>query len=254
MVFKIMLTGSRGIIGRVLTTNLSNLSRSPTSIDLYKVDKDEEDRDKNFRADISSYSQLSTVFQLTGALDCIVHLAADASTKADWDSVLKNNIVGTRNVYECARRYEVRKVVFASSNHVTGGYEGIPPTLHQQHPELITVNHPIRPDSDYGTSKAFGEALARQYWELYGISSICLRIGTVVEDDRPHNARHLKTWLSHRDLVQLVIKSIHSKVGFGIYYGVSDNKGRFWDISNAQKEIGYSPEDDASEYAHLIGS
>lgn len=249
MMFRVMLTGSRGKIGRVLVNNL------PSSIEVYSLDKYEKDGNRNYRVDISSYSQLSSAFERSDGLDCIVHLAADASTKADWDSVLRNNIIGTRNIYECAKRYGVHKVVFASSNHVTGGYEGIPPTLHeQQNPELITVNHPIRPDSDYGASKAFGEAVARQYWECYGIKSVCLRIGTVLEDDVPQNARHLKTWLSHRDLVQLVTKSIHSKVDFGIYYGVSNNKGRFWDISNAEREIGYFPEDDASKYAHLIGS
>ena len=57
----------------------------------------------------------------------------------------------------------------------------------------------------------------------------------------------MKTWLSHRDLVQLVRKSLESDVEFGIYYGVSDNTGRFWDISNAEKELGYKPEDNAAE-------
>lgn len=245
----VLITGSQGIIGRALTSSLSN------SLDIYMLDKYEKDSERSFRVDISSYSQLSNIFELIDWVDCIVHLAADASTEAEWDSVLRNNIIGTRNIYECARRYGIHKVVFASSNHVTGGYEGIPPTLHeQQNPELITIDHPIRPDSDYGTSKAFGEAVARQYWELYGIRSVCLRIGTVLEDDTPQNARHLKTWLSHRDLVQLVAKSIRSNVDFGIYYGVSNNKGRFWDTSNAEAEIGYRPEDDASEYAHLIES
>jgi hypothetical protein len=35
-------------------------------------------------------------------------------------------------------------------------------------------------------------------------------------------------------------------VKFGIYYGVSNNKRRFWDISNAEAEIDFHPEDDAS--------
>lgn len=249
MIHSVLVTGSQGIIGRVLTSSLSK------SLQLYGLDKYEKEGERRFRVDISSYSQLSNAFERIGKLDCIVHLAADASTDAEWESVLRDNIIGTRNVYDCARRHGVHKVVFASSNHVTGGYEGIPPKLHeQQNPELITVNHPIRPDSDYGTSKAFGEAVARQYWELYGIRSVCLRIGTVLEDDTPQNARHLKTWLSHRDLVQLVAKTIRSPIDFGIYYGVSNNKGRFWDISNAEEEIGYKPEDDASKYANLIYS
>jgi nucleoside-diphosphate-sugar epimerase len=105
----------------------------------------------------------------------------------------------------------------------------------------------VRPDSDYGTSKVFGEAVARQYYELCGIQSVCLRIGTFLADNNPtRNERVRKTWLSHRDLIQLVKKSIMSQVEFGIYYGVSNNKGRFWDISKAEKEIDYHPENDAS--------
>jgi nucleoside-diphosphate-sugar epimerase len=115
---------------------------------------------------------------------------------------------------------------------------------------VIGPGHPIRPDSDYGTSKAFGEAIARQYFELHGISSICLRIGTVTEDDDPAadpTGRMLKTWLSHRDAVQLFRKSLETETEFGIYYGVSGNKGRFWDIENARQELGYLPVNDAAK-------
>ena len=57
------------------------------------------------------------------------------------------------------------------------------------------------------------------------------------------------TWLSHRDLLQLVKCSLTADVEFGIYYGVSDNRKRFWDISNAERELGYRPQDDASRKA-----
>jgi nucleoside-diphosphate-sugar epimerase len=142
-------------------------------------------------------------------------------------------------------------VVFASSNHVTGAYEGFPPRLHTQpHPTRITPQDPIRPDGNYGVSKAAGEAIARMYYELYGIESVCLRIGTVLRDDNPgRDPRHESTWLSHRDLVQLVRKSLLAKIKFAIYYGVSNNRKRFWDISNAEQEIGYHPESDASSYS-----
>jgi len=128
--------------------------------------------------------------------------------------VLRNNIIGTRNVYEAARQFGVTRVVFTSSNHVTGAYEGIPPTLHTRpDPKPITVHDPVSPDSYYGTGKVFGEALARQYYELHGIESVCLRIGTVLPDDDPSkDPRHRKTWLSHRDLLQLVERSLFSDV------------------------------------------
>jgi dTDP-4-dehydrorhamnose reductase len=159
-----------------------------------------------------------------------------------------NNIIGTRNVYEAAKLFKVKRVVFASSNHVTGAYEGFPPSLHAQpSPALIRPQDPIRPDGNYGVSKAAGEAIARMYYELYGLESVCLRIGSVEKDDDfAKDARHQCTWLSHRDLTQLVRKSLLADVRFAVYYGVSNNKKRFWDISNAVEEIGYQPEDDAS--------
>lgn len=95
-----------------------------------------------------------------------------------------------------------------------------------------------------------GEGLARFYYERWGMASVCLRIGAVLADDDPSaGARQRKTWLSHRDLVQLVRRSLAAEVAFGIYYGVSDNDGRFWDISNAQVDLGYRPVDNAARRA-----
>ena len=141
-------------------------------------------------------------------------------------------------------------MVFASSNHVTGAYEGFAPNLHlhrQAEPVPISVNHPMRPDSDYGVSKAFGEILARYYCARWGLESICIRIGSVRRDDDPTtDPRFLRTWLSHRDLVHLVECCLRANVTYGVYYGISNNKGAFWDLSNARAELGYAPRDDAS--------
>jgi hypothetical protein len=113
----------------------------------------------------------------------------------------------------------------------------------------------MRPDGDYGSSKAFGEIIARQYLDNYGIKSVCLRIGWVIRDDDPSvNEPGMKIWLSHRDLVELIRRSIFSDIDFGVYYGVSNNRKRFWHISNAEKEIGYKPKDDAYSLIHKPGS
>ncbi|MBV9134296.1 MAG: NAD(P)-dependent oxidoreductase, partial [Chloroflexi bacterium] len=79
---------------------------------------------------------------LDGA-DAVVHLAANPSTQGTWDSVLPNNIVGTRNVFEAARRQGANKIVFASTNHVMGFYN-----LDQMWP--VTTHSAVRPDSLYG--------------------------------------------------------------------------------------------------------
>lgn len=240
---RLLITGCNGLVGRVIWPALAD------EYDLYGVDISIDEMDeRKFRADIAELEQLETVFNQISSLSLIVHLAGDPNVNADWSSVLANNINGTKNVYEAARLHRVKRIVFASSNHVTGAYEGIPPSLHTQpKPTWITPRDPIRPDGFYGVSKAAGEALARMYYEVYGLESICLRIGSVTKDNDPRqNPRFESTWLSHRDLIQLVKKSLQADVGFGIYYGVSNNTKRFWDTSNARTDLGYIPEDDAS--------
>lgn len=242
---RLLISGSNGVIGRILWAHLTD------SFELYGFDVCiDESLPYMFRADVSNYEQVARVLQEIAPISYIIHLAGDPRVEADWQSVLMNNIVGTRNIYEAAKTYRIKRVIFASSNHVTGAYEGFPPHLHSQpNPITVSVNDPIRPDGYYGASKAFGEAIARTYYELHGVESICLRIGAVVEDDDPTQSdRERSLWLSHKDLVQLVKKSIFAEVGFGIYYGVSNNKTRFYDISNAAEEIGYQPESDAATF------
>jgi nucleoside-diphosphate-sugar epimerase len=239
---KLLITGSQGLIGNILWQNFAD------EFDLYGVDTClTKSTDHLFRADISNFEQLQTAFEKINSLDYVLHLAADPRPNGDWQSICVNNIVGTRNVFEMAKQFHVKRVVFASSNHVTGAYEGFPPSLYTQlNPRLITPQDPIRPDGYYGVSKATGEALARMYYELYGLESICLRLGLILKGDDPSgNAHYQSIWLSHRDLVQLVKRSLLADVKFAIYYGVSNNQKRFWDISNAIEEIGYKPEDGA---------
>lgn len=239
---KLIIAGSEGTIGKILTEKL------PDNYDVYGIDKDASQSDRKFRVDITDFEALQKVFEQLEPVSFLIHLAADPRVDAPWESVLQNNIIGTRNVYECARNAGVKRVVFASSNHVTGAYEGFPPTLHTKpHPKLISPSDPIRPDSYYGTSKSVGETIARQFYELYGIHSICLRIGTVTREDDPTvDERMKKTWLSHRDLVHLIRQSLTSSTVFGVYYGVSNNDGKFWSIANARKELGYNPQDNAA--------
>ena len=244
---KLLITGSSGLIGGVLWNGLSD------EYELYGLDREPElEAGHIFEADVTDAEQVEAAFDRIAELRYVVHLAGDARMDADWQSAFRVNIGGTENVYAAAQRHGVQRIVFASSNHVTGAYEGFPPSLHtRENVGRITVSDPIRPDGFYGVSKAAGEAIARMYYELYGLESICLRIGTVNKDDSPAgNPRTRSTWLSYRDLTRLVKCSLKAAVKFGIYYGVSNNKRRFWDISNAEKELGYRPVDDGSRGKH----
>jgi nucleoside-diphosphate-sugar epimerase len=192
-------------------------------------------------------------------VDAVVDLATGSTVDIPWDTV-EADMEGRINVLEAARRHEVRRYVFASSNHVTGMYEldepyasiaaGAYEGIDLSSIPLIATNWPVRPDSPYGVGKAFSEVAARHYAEQFGISCICLRIGTVRAEDRPQSARHFATLLTHEDLVRLVGCALRAplELSYGVYYGVSANTWRFWDIANAAEELGFNPQDDAEKF------
>ncbi len=239
----LLITGCNGLIGRILWESLED------EYELFGLDLAvPQGNQKMYEADVAEPDQVAEVFKRLPASSSVIHLAGDARVEADWDSAFRINLGGTKHIYEAARAHGMKRIILASSNHVTGAYEGFPPSLHSQpDPAPLTVEMPARPDGFYGWSKAAGELLARMYYDRYGLESICLRIGSVIRDDDPgRDARYESTWLSHRDLNQLVRKSLSTRTGFGIYYGVSNNRKRFWDISNAEAELDYHPVDDAS--------
>jgi nucleoside-diphosphate-sugar epimerase len=174
--------------------------------------------------------------------DAVIHLAASSAVQTPWEDALQNNIIGQYNVLEAMRHEGVRRMVFATTNHVTGYYEvkGRP-----CYPEM-----PVRPDGYYGASKAFGEAIARFYVDEHGLEVICLRIGSWLPE--PTNVRNLSTWLSPRDMAQLAWRAIESPLTWGIFYAISGNTRRYWDIGPTQEQLGYEPEDDAERFASQI--
>ncbi len=255
---KLLISGSKGLVGELLVEKLGK------NYDLILIDRlvpNHDDKNNYFQADISEYLQLEEVFESLGQIGFAIHLAADPNHMAGWRSVSSNNIDGTWNFYTALHKHnQVKRVVFASSNHVTGRYEYVdgsvePNLCMNKNTEMISTNSKLRPDGPYGISKVAGEAIARYYYDLYEIESVCLRIGSVIKDNNPEKgSREECTWLSHEDLAQLIDCSLRVEVnpeigkfsGFGIYYGVSNNKHRFWDIENARKELSYDPQDDAS--------
>jgi len=242
--FRLLITGINGLIGTVL------MNAFRERYEVYGLDRDGPFSDRVVAADIADYKDVARAIQQFLPLDGIVHLAGNPSVEASWESVLSANIIGTRNILEAVRELQIPQVVFASSNHVSGAYHGFDPGTHtftEPGAPKISPDDPVRPDSEYGVSKVFGETLARYYSDRWEIKAICLRIGAVIEDDDPTiESQNRRIWLSHRDLVQLVEKSLATNVGFGVYFGISNNQGAFWDISNARTDLGFEPVDDGS--------
>lgn len=185
-------------------------------------------------------SDLAAAEQVAQGAQAILHLAGEPSTAATWDVVRRANIEATYNVFEAARRHGVGKVVFASTNHVMGFY-------HLEGAWPIPTALPIRPDSLYGVSKAFGEALARYYADAFGMSMICIRIGWFTPRT-PNHPGLSSLWISDRDLAQLVRRALETERRFGIYNGTSNNPQHHWDLQTARDELGYAPEDDVTAH------
>jgi NAD+ dependent glucose-6-phosphate dehydrogenase len=186
----------------------------------------------------------------------IVHLAGNPSPDAAWENVLRDNVVGTWTVFEAARRAGVPRVVFASSNHVVGRYESErAPALYELDDDFVVgADWEPKPDSPYALSKLIGEQIGRFYADTYGLAVVCLRIGSVLPADDPRVAaggsaerfaRYRATWLSHRDLAELVAAALRADVRWAVVYGVSDNPRRFWDPAPARDVLGFVARDRA---------
>lgn len=235
---KVLITGAAGRIGEVLHQGLRECY--DLRLLYHRTVREVASGEEIARG---SVADLAVMADAVAGVDAVVHLAGDPAVSATWESVLEKNIQGVYCIYEACKNAGVRRVVFASTNHVTGLYE--------EERMYTTPEMPVRPDSLYGASKAFGESLGRYYVDRYGLEVVCLRIGSFQPDSavvERQSDRILSTWLSHRDCVQLVQRSIEADVRFGIYYGISGNTRAYWDLQNARRELGYAPQDNAEDF------
>jgi uronate dehydrogenase len=232
---RVLVTGAAGRIGSCLREGLRPLVEELRLTDAETVAP--VDNERFVAADLADGE---AIVAAADGVDAIVHLGAN-SGEASFDELLGPNLIGTFNVFEAARRAGVRRVVFASSNHATGFY----PTS-----EILRGDEPVRPDTLYGVTKVYGEALGRLYVDKFGLEVVCVRIGTYAE--RPVTTRQLATWLSPADTVRLFGACLSAPdVGFAIVYGISANTRRYWDLGPALA-LGYEPEDDAERYADEV--
>ncbi len=241
---KILITGAAGRIGSFLTNQWKE------RYDLYLTDVRTPQETFGFpftEVNIADYAALAALCQ---GMDTVVHLGADPSMEASWESLLPNNVIGTYNAFEAARQAGCRRVVYASSVNAVFGY----PREVQ-----VDVNMPVYPINLYGATKCWGEALGRYYSHTHGLSAICLRFGAVSQrPENPHFANrydlkheYIDIIITMEDLTQLVTKSVEAPddLDFAVYQGVSNNRWKRLDITNAREEIGYVPEDDAFAFA-----
>jgi NAD+ dependent glucose-6-phosphate dehydrogenase len=227
---RVLITGAGGTIGRSLSLRL----KDRYELRLHHRTRPEDAGDADIvTADIRNYDQVRAVMD---GVDTVFHLAGDPAVPASWESVYENNILGTRNVLEAAREAGARRVVFASTNHVMGMYDrdGAWPVYNDL---------PQRPDSLYGVSKVFGEHLGRHYYDAFGLEFIALRIGWFMDTPEMSQGVGRAMWLSPDDCAQVFTCATEADVPFGVFYAISDNPDRRWDITDTMLQLGYRPRD-----------
>jgi uronate dehydrogenase len=227
----VLITGAAGDVGTRLRKLLSGVYRLRAS-DI-RTPAELAGDEEFVAADLADYAQVE---KIVAGIEGIVHLGG-FSVEGPWETILQSNIIGCYHLFEAAYRAGVKRVVFASSNHAVGFYP---------RSNRIRTDVTVRPDSRYGVSKAFGEALGALYADKHGLRVTALRIGNVA--DAPVDARRLSIWLKPEDLVQLVrIGLEHPDIRFEVFYGASDNEASWWDNSNARR-YGYKPQGKAEDF------
>ena len=238
---RVLVTGAGGTIGTVLLPRLAEVAEV-TTLDVTPLATAEH----SVRHVEGSIEDVDLLREFSQKTTHVIHLARD--DPASWDALLNVDISGTRNVFAVAAESGVQRVIFASSTHPVGGLErdllrGISEDIKEQH-----AFGELRPDSEYGVAKAFGEAYGRFVAEHTSLAVSCLRIGTMRPVDEPERyadeagfsyipggregvLRRLRaTWLYHDDLWRIVQEELAASDKFRVRFGVSESPGRFWPL------------------------
>lgn len=236
---KVLVTGVPGHIGSFMAENTA------TKYELRLMTQRGDDAgelEKHGEVVEGDLGDLDSLRSACRGMDTVVHLAADPSPDATWDSVLHNNIIGTYNLLVAARSESCRRVIYASSIHAVSGYPA---------DVQVKTSDPVNPGDLYGVSKCFGEAFSRYMAEQEGLSVIALRIGAFQPRDVATGEESLgmaDSFVSRRDLLQLIERCIDDEsLQFAIFNGLSNNRFKRLDISDARALVGYAPEDDFDE-------
>ncbi|MEM7405646.1 MAG: NAD(P)-dependent oxidoreductase [Pseudomonadota bacterium] len=233
---RLLITGAAGNLGRELRRGLAPLATTLRLSDRAPM-APAGDGEEVMTCELGDFD---AVEQLVAGCDAVVHFGA-APVERPWEEILESSIKGGYNVYEAARRHGVKRIVYASSNHAVGFV---------RRESGADTDTPHRPDTLYGLSKCFVEDLAKLYFDKFGIESACLRINSCFP--APTDRRQLATWLSFRDLVQLVERCLTAeRVGYTIAYGVSDNRETLFS-NHKIPHLGYRPQDSAESYREAV--
>jgi uronate dehydrogenase len=238
---RVLVTGAAGSIGTVLCSGLVDRGHDASGLD--RVPEPEGFTGRWFTADCADPDAVEAVFAAltrSGRLDAVVHLAGIPS-EASLPEELTSHVLTTAALLDAMVAHGVPRIVYASSNHAVGR---TPRT------GLLGVDVRPRPDTFYGVAKVAAEALLSLYADRHGIDAVAARIGSFLP--QPESLRALSTWLSHDDAVRMFEACLTTPdPGFAVLYGVSANTRGWWDLEPG-RALGYSPEEDAEQFADSV--
>ena len=244
---RVLLTGASGRVGRAI------LSRLGDDYDWQLLDREPLTGESEHAYLVADVTDAEAMAEAMVDIECVIHLAGDPRPEAPWESVLANNIDGTKTVLAAAAAAGVEKFVYASSNHAVGAYETderVPDIYRSPDEFRLDGTELPRPGNLYGVSKAAGETLCRYYHDEFGLSTVCVRVGNLTENHPPADyERGQAMWLSHRDCAHLFERCLEADYDFEIIYGISDNDRKYYSIERAREVFDYDPQDNSADYS-----
>ncbi len=246
------ITGADGTIGSILRQGLEGEYR----IKAFTLGPSEFE---STQVDLSDPTAVEGAF---ARLDAVIHLAADPSPSAAWESVRENNIEATFQVFEECRRSGVKRLIFATTNHTQHGNTILttPETLDAKKNIRMKLDDPPNPDSLYAISKLFGEHMGKLYSERYGLEFVGLRIGWITRENNPELKRNTRSeqymramYLSHRDGIQAFRRALEVETRYLLAYAVSNNDRLVFDLEQTREKLGFEPRDNAETFFNDIG-
>jgi NAD+ dependent glucose-6-phosphate dehydrogenase len=245
---RVVITGAAGQIGKEMVEELSD-THEICPIDRVPIpdrpsiiaDLSQPKHAKGWRT-LLKRARPRWVESFKGA-DVVLHLAGDVRNYALWESVLRDNIEATWNVFECAVQQGVRRVVFASSNWAVKALEHKwAPACYMGDRPKIGSDAPLFPLRPYGASKAFGELAGQMFVNQRQLDSfVAVRIGAygLMASE---NDEYRRLWIGIPDMRSLLRRCIEEKfTGFHVVYGVSAQPEAPYDLSHTRRLLSWEP-------------
>ncbi len=265
---KVLVTGASGLVGGLVIKHLGS------KYELAALNRRCVDGIVTLQADVANMTAIRPAFK---GVHTVLHLsAATHGFIEDWDEQIRVTAGGAVNVLRAAQEAGVKRVVLMSTGSTMCGYEwyegspygalaqgdydaaiknagksaGTAKAGDSRPWGMLTPRDPPRPDSPYGAAKVFSEVAGRWFADKHGMSVICIRLGAVLDTNRPKLVRHIPGWLDQMDAVRMIEACIDAQesVKFDIFDAISDNSTRWRDISHAEKVIGWKPRASSDQF------